>query len=116
MLEFERSHDPEGCVMWRPYLAARAEHWQAILALLLAPISWIPDVQREILAFVFGPPGWAVVPKVVLLLPPTLLFLWALWCTAVATYTFLFRAHRRHFGAAMLVSWWDGARMVCRIG
>lgn len=98
--------------MWRPLLAGKVEHWQALVVLAAAPVAWIPGVQNRVLEFVFAPPAWAMVPKVALLLLPALLFLWALWCTAAAFYTLLFRAHRRHFVAALLMGWWDAARAV----
>lgn len=98
--------------MWNPTDAGGPDHWQAILFVLLAPIAWIPEVQASVLHFLFGPPGWTAAPKVVFLLLPALLLLWALWCTAASLYTLVFRSQRRRFCAATLMAWWDSARAV----
>jgi hypothetical protein len=89
------------------------QQWQEIVALLLAPIAWIPKTQQVLLDFFQTSESvWVAMAKYVLLLFPALLGLAALWCTQLSIYTLPFRSGRSHFVSAMLLAWWDAARAV----
>jgi hypothetical protein len=87
------------------------QHWQEIIALLAAPISWLPRMQHVLMDFFMqSPSAWVAAAKYVLLLLPALLGVAALWCTQLSIYTLPFRSGRVHFASAMLLAWWDAAR------
>ncbi|OLC53977.1 MAG: hypothetical protein AUH92_04880 [Acidobacteria bacterium 13_1_40CM_4_69_4] len=92
-------------------VAADANLWQSVFRMLLAPISWIPGMQRWFLDFFLSSSSdWASVWKCVLLLLPVLLFVAAMWCTLLSLYTFPFRSARVRFAGMVVLSWWDAAR------
>ena len=94
-------------------ISSLPQHWQEIVALLLAPIVWIPKTQQVLMEFFLTSPSvWVAAAKYVLLLFPALLGLAALWCTQLSLYTLPFRGARAHFVSAMLLTWWDAARAV----
>src|SRR5262249_11873449 len=87
------------------------QHWQDIIGLLAAPISWLPRMQHVLMEFFLqSPSAWVAAAKYVLLLLPALLGVAALWCTQLSIYTLPFRTGRVHFASAMLLAWWDAAR------
>jgi hypothetical protein len=86
------------------------EQWKELVELLTWPVSWIPGMQREILAFLLdSSSGWLVGIYWVLLLFPALLAISAVWCTQLSLYTLPFRSGRLEFIKKMLLAWWDGA-------
>jgi hypothetical protein len=92
-------------------LSSFPQHWQEIIALLLAPIMWIPRTQQVLIEFfTHSASPWVAVAKLGLLLLPALLGVAALWCTQLSLYTLPFRNGRVHFASAMLLAWWDAAR------
>src|SRR5712691_2927471 len=87
--------------------------WQDLLEFLAAPVSWIPGMQREILAFLLNSSsGWTAGVYWVLLLFPALLWIGAVWCTQLSLYTLPFRSGRLEFIKKMLLAWWDAALAV----
>ena len=94
-------------------IAAAPERWHDLLGLLLAPIIWIPRMQRSILEFFLdSSPWWIAAPKYVFLLFPVLLWVAALWSTQFSLYTLPFRSRRVNFLSTIMLTWWDGARVV----
>src|SRR6266705_1988801 len=91
-------------------VAADADLWRSVIRMLLAPISWIPGLQRWLLAFFLSSSGWAAAFKFGLLLLPILLFVAGLWCTLLSLYTIPFRSARVKFVGMVVLSWWDAAR------
>jgi hypothetical protein len=87
------------------------EHWQDLVELLAAPLSWIPQMQQHVMEFLFGSSGGVVFLRSVVLLFPALLWLTAVWCTQLSLYTLPFRSGRMRFVSTMLMAWWDAARM-----
>jgi hypothetical protein len=86
-------------------------HWQEVIGLLAAPVSWLPRMQHVLMDFFMQSPSvWVAAAKYVLLLLPALLGVAALWCTQLSIYTLPFRSGRVHFASAMLLAWWDAAR------
>jgi len=86
-------------------------HWQEVIGLLAAPVSWLPRMQHVLMDFFMqSPSAWVAAAKYVLLLLPALLGVAALWCTQLSIYTLPFRSGRVHFASAMLLAWWDAAR------
>jgi len=96
--------------MLNSVVAADANLWQAVFRMLLAPVLWIPGMQRWLLDFFLSSSGWAAVWKYVLLLLPVLLFIAAIWCTLLSLYTVPFRSARVKFAGLVVLSWWDAAR------
>ncbi len=89
------------------------EHWREVVALLLAPIAFIPRTQQALRDFFStSPSAWVATAKYVLLLLPALLGLAALWCTQLSIYTLPFRSSRVQFVSAVMLTWWDAARAV----
>jgi len=87
------------------------QHWQEVISLLAAPVSWLPRMQHVLMDFFMqSPSAWVAAAKYVLLLLPALLGVAALWCTQLSIYTLPFRSGRVHFASAMLLAWWDAAR------
>lgn len=92
-------------------IAPDPEAWRAVADTLLAPLAWIPVLQRSLVGFLLDPrDGWIVTVRVVLLAIPMILLVGALWCTMAAIYTVPFRARRKEFAATLAVAWWDAAR------
>jgi hypothetical protein len=94
-------------VTWVP------DRWREVAEVVLAPIAWIPKLHETLVDFFLQSPspGMAAL-KFVFLFFPVLLALAAIWCTQLAIYTLPFRARRIAFMSTLLVSWWDGARMI----
>jgi len=89
------------------------ERWQELIALLLAPVAWVPRMQEALLAFFLTPAApWLTTVKYVFLLFPALLAVGAIWVTLLSLYTLPFRAARVRFASMMLLAWWDAARSV----
>jgi len=94
-------------------VAADADRLQAVLRMLLAPIAWIPAMQRAFMDFFLtSTSDWAAVWKCTLLLLPAMLFVAAIWCTLLSLYTVPFRSTRVRFIGMVVLSWWDAARAV----
>lgn len=89
------------------------ETWQGPLELILAPVAWIPAMQRHLLEFFLeSSSGWQAALKLLFLLPPVFLLIAAVWSTQLAVYTVPFRSRRIPFISLLLIAWWDGARTV----
>jgi hypothetical protein len=87
------------------------ESWRELVALVLAPIAWMAPLQRAVLDFfVHSGSVWAAAAKYVLLAPPALLVVTALWCTQLSLYTLPFRSRRIEFLTTLLLTWWDALR------
>jgi hypothetical protein len=94
-------------------IEAFPEQWREIVALLFAPIAFIPKTQETLREFfLVSPSAWVAAAKYVLLLLPALMGLVALWCTQLSIYTLPFRGARAQFVSAVLLTWWDAARAV----
>jgi len=95
-------------------IAVAPERWRELLGVLLAPIIWIPRMQQLILEFFLdsSSPWWLAAGKYVFLLFPVLLWVAALWSTQFSLYTLPFRSRRLNFLSTIMLTWWDGARMV----
>ena len=63
-----------------------SEHWQDLVELLAAPLSWIPQMHQEVMQFFFGASGMVSFLKSVALLFPALLWFSAVWLTGIYTY------------------------------
>src|SRR5439155_777335 len=59
----------------------------------------------------YGNSFWEILGKVLLLFFPTMVLIAGVWGTMVSLYTIPFRSGRGRFLAALLMSWWDAARM-----
>jgi hypothetical protein len=93
----------------------QTEQWSLMLMQLWSwmwsGMSWILDLQQLVFGFVFsGSPGLVVLKAVLLLIPAAVLFV-SMWATMTSLYTLPFRSGRGYFLTAMLMSWWDVARM-----
>jgi hypothetical protein len=89
------------------------EGWREMAHFLLAPISWVPRAQEELLGFFLASSsGWVRVGLFASLFMPVLLLIVGMWCTQLAVYTLPFRSNRGHFVSLVLLSWWDAARTV----
>jgi hypothetical protein len=100
--------------MFERIIALFPEHWQNLVEILLAPVSWIPMMQRYMLEFFLdSPSGLIATFKFLFLLFPVLLWIAAIWCTQMAIYTVPFRSRRLSFFSLMLVAWWDGIGWAC---
>jgi hypothetical protein len=89
------------------------EGWRELAAVFLAPVLWIPRLQRVLIDFfVDSSFGWTATAKCVLLVLPAVLVLVAVWCTQLSLYTLPFRSRRVRFLATLLLTWWDALRAV----
>jgi hypothetical protein len=93
----------------------QTEQWSWMLMQLWSwmwsGMAWILDLQQLVFGFVFnGSPGLAVVKAILLLIPAAVLIV-SLWATMTSLYTLPFRSGRGYFLTALLMSWWDVARM-----
>lgn len=89
------------------------EQWQDLVAILIAPIQWIPEMQWWFIDFFTDSASpWIAVAKFVFLFLPALLWIAAMWCTQLSIYTIPFRSGRLKFFSMMLMAWWDTARGV----
>jgi hypothetical protein len=89
------------------------ERWQEVIDLVLTPITWIPRMQEELIAFFLNPAShWTMAFKYIFLLIPALLAVAAVWITMLSIYTLPFRASRVRYVSMMLLAWWDAARAV----
>jgi hypothetical protein len=87
--------------------------WQDTFRFLASGFTWILDWQGTALGFaVSGPNGWVIALKGALILLPCALLIAGLWCTMASLYTLPFRSGRGGFLTALLMSWWDGGRMI----
>ena len=86
--------------------------WQGAVLALLAPLSWLADVQSTIVHALIGAnPAGRVFLWVVLLIP-VLVIAAGMWCTALSLYTIPFRSGRGTFLTAILMAWWDAGRCI----
>ncbi|MCI0456187.1 MAG: hypothetical protein L0Z62_04300 [Gemmataceae bacterium] len=99
--------------MFEQIITRVPEQWREVVELLLAPIVWIPRLQRVAFDFfITNDSAWSAVGKFVFLMFPVLLAIVGLWCTQLSLYTLPFRSRRVSFLSTMLVMWWDAARTV----
>ncbi|HKW41537.1 MAG TPA: hypothetical protein VJN39_09825 [Gemmatimonadales bacterium] len=102
--------------MQNPLGTVQTEQWswilQTVWGWIWAGLSWIVDWQRQVFQVaVFGDSFWSAVGKAVLLFFPAVVLVAGVWGTMVSLYTIPFRSGRGRFLAALLMSWWDVARM-----
>jgi len=89
------------------------ETWAGFIEVLITPIAWIPQMQGSLLDFfLYSSSGWSTAGKYVFFFFPIFLFIAAIWTTQLSLYTVPFRSRRLQFLSALLVGWWDAARMV----
>jgi hypothetical protein len=86
--------------------------WQGAVLALLAPLSWLADVQSTIVHALVGAHPAGRVFLWVLLLIPVLVIATGMWCTALSVYTIPFRSGRGTFVTAVLMTWWDAGRCI----
>jgi len=99
--------------MLEQMIAGAPAEWRELAALLLAPIVWVPRLQRFLIHFFLGSSsGWTGTAADVLLALPVLLVLIAVWCTQLSLYTLPFRSRRIDFLSMLLVAWWDAGRAI----
>lgn len=85
--------------------------WNGASAFIFAPLIWIPDWQSFIISFAwYGGSTFEVILKWIILLPPILMLVAAVWVTMISLYTVPFRYGRIEFLTAMVASWWDAGR------
>ncbi len=85
--------------------------WRGVGAFIFAPLLWIPDWQAVMINFAwYGGSTFEVILKWIILLPPILLLVAAVWVTMISLYTVPFRNGRIEFLTAMVASWWDAGR------
>ena len=85
--------------------------WWELATIFLAPIAWIPGLQRLLIDFfIHSSSVWTAMAKYVVLALPALLLLVALWCTQLSLYTLPFRSRRMEFLSTLLLTWWDALR------
>jgi hypothetical protein len=88
------------------------EQWHETLRVLASGFTWILDWQPALLWFALtGDTAAVALAKWLLILLPTALLVAALWCTMASLYTLPFRSGRGAFLTALLLTWWDAARM-----
>jgi hypothetical protein len=102
--------------MQSPLGAAQTEQWswilQTVWGWIWGGLSWIIDWQRQVFEVaVVGDSFWSATGKAVLLFFPATVLVAGVWGTMVSLYTIPFRSGRGRFLAALLMSWWDVARM-----
>ncbi len=89
------------------------EQWRDTLQFVASGFTWIINWERELLGFtISGATVGVIALKAVLLLLPAALLVAAMWCTMASLYTLPFRSGRGTFLTALLMSWWDAARMI----
>ena len=89
------------------------EGWRELAAAFLAPVLWIPRLQRILIDFFLDSSlGWTATAKYALLALPTLVVLVAVWSTQLSLYTLPFRARRIEFMSTLVIIWWDALRAV----
>jgi hypothetical protein len=88
------------------------EQWRGVVALLLAPLSWIPEIQATLIDSLLASSGWGSVLAYALLFLPMLLWTAGIWCTQLSLYTLPFRSGRISYISTLMMAWWDAARMV----
>src|SRR3990172_261735 len=89
------------------------DSWQGFIEILIAPSSWIAEMQEWRLEFFrSSSSGWSAAGKCIFLFFPVLLWITAIWTTHLSFYTLPFRSRRVNFLSTLLVAWWDAARMV----
>jgi len=89
------------------------ETWRETFQVLAAGFTWIIDWQRVVLGFaITGNSVGEIALKSVLILLPSALLVAGMWCTMASLYTLPFRSGRGGFLTALVVSWWDAARMI----
>ncbi|MGH7324490.1 MAG: hypothetical protein ACREJ9_07570 [Candidatus Rokuibacteriota bacterium] len=99
--------------MFEQIITRVPERWREVVELLIAPIVWIPRLQRVVIDFfIVNDSAWSALGKFVFLMFPVLLAIVGLWCTQLSLYTLPFRSRRVAFLSTMLVMWWDAARTV----
>lgn len=99
--------------MFAAFIELFPAEWRAGVTLLTAPLRWVPDWQASVVSSILSAPtaaGAAI--AAIALLAPALLLIAGVWCTMASLYTLPFRAGRRVFLTAFLMTWWDAGRAV----
>src|SRR5919108_374301 len=102
--------------MQGPLGTGQTEQWswilQTVTGWVWAGLAWIVVWQSMLFRFVVsGSSFWEAFWKFLFLFFPTVVVVAGVWGTMVSLYTIPFRSGRGRFLAALLMSWWDVARM-----
>jgi hypothetical protein len=102
--------------MQNPLGGAQTEQWswilQTVWGWIWGGLSWILVWESFLFRFVVsGNTFWEAFFKFLFLFFPTTVLVAGVWGTMVSLYTIPFRSGRGRFLAALLMSWWDVARM-----
>ncbi|HXI63993.1 MAG TPA: hypothetical protein VNH14_05755 [Gemmatimonadales bacterium] len=102
--------------MQNPIGTVQTEQWswilQTVWGWIWAGLSWIIVWESFLFRFVLtGSSFWEAFFKFLFLFFPTTVLVAGVWGTMVSLYTIPFRSGRGRFLAALLMSWWDVARM-----
>ena len=102
--------------MQGPLGTGQTEQWSLILQTAVGwawgGLAWILVWESTLLRFVVsGNSFWEAFWKFLFLFFPTVVVVAGVWGTMVSLYTIPFRSGRGRFLAALLMSWWDVARM-----
>jgi hypothetical protein len=102
--------------MQNPIGTVQTEQWswilQTVWGWIWAGLSWIIVWESFLFRFVLtGSSFWETFFKFLFLFFPTTVLVAGVWGTMVSLYTIPFRSGRGRFLAALLMSWWDVARM-----
>ncbi len=77
-------------------------------SVLLAPLAWIPSLQKILFDFIFSSGNIPlIILKALVLLLPVLLIIAGVWVTMASVYTILFRSGRIKFLLTITMGWWD---------
>jgi hypothetical protein len=102
--------------MQGPLGTGQTEQWswilQTVTGWVWAGLAWIIVWESMLFRFVVsGSSFWEAFWKFLFLFFPTVVVVAGVWGTMVSLYTIPFRSGRGRFLAALLMSWWDVARM-----
>jgi hypothetical protein len=102
--------------MQNPIGTVQTEQWswilQTVWGWIWGGLSWIIVWESFLFRFVLtGSSFWEAFFKFLFLFFPTTVLVAGVWGTMVSLYTIPFRSGRGRFLAALLMSWWDVARM-----
>src|SRR5437773_12231208 len=100
--------DMRGGPMLNSIVTADADLYQSIFRMLLAPLSWIPVMQRWLLNFFLSSSSdWVAEWTCTLLLLRVLLFVAAIWCPPLPLYPIPSRSARGPVARVTVRSWRD---------
>lgn len=85
---------------------------RGLVMVFTAPLRWIPEWTSSMTYLILGQSPLIAVLILAVFGLPLVLLVAAIWSTMVSLYTLPFRSGRGGFVTAMLMTWWDGARIV----